>query len=255
MFETKIRLSTNQVKYGQVRDKTKINKKCFFKTETRLKFYSTGIWWVANMINKFSYLQLELDTNRKNSTQKQRRTRIMSKSRIKSFGEHCVKGVEVDQDIVGDSIEGQDTSRTVHKHSYSVREWVAGRGDRGINVSVPDNKTSIIREVQTPGLIIPSKQTVITVSFPSDSSITHWYTNASCSLHLPVTSTSQTVSTQQLRVDIKSVWMLRIQLDLPIKCHLSVIRKFESSVYGVCVDRKLTGIWQREQPADYLSAL
>uniref|UniRef100_A0A668VVA3 SPRY-associated domain-containing protein n=1 Tax=Oreochromis aureus TaxID=47969 RepID=A0A668VVA3_OREAU len=97
------------------------------------------------------------------------------KPRIKSFSECGVEGVEVDQSVRGDSVEGQSASRTVHIHCYSVRDrgGGGGGGDGCVSVIVPNRTRTIIRALQTPGLIIVSKQTGITVSFPSDSSVTH----------------------------------------------------------------------------------
>ena len=96
---------------------------------------------------------------------------------MQRFVSECgVEGVEVDQCVRGDSVEGQSASRTVHIHCYSVRDRGGGGeggegGDVCSSVIVPDRVTSI-REPQTPGLIITSKLTV-SASSPSDSSVTH----------------------------------------------------------------------------------
>ena len=89
-----------------------------------------------------------------------------------------VEGVEVDQCVRGDSVEGQSASRTVHIHCYSVRDGGGGGGGGGgrdgcFSVIVTDRVTNNSRAVETPGLIIPSKPTVFTVSFPADSSVSH----------------------------------------------------------------------------------
>ena len=184
---------------------------------------------------------------RLNSAQKHWGTRpVDPKSRIERLSECGVEGVEVDQRVRGDSVEGQSSSRNVHINWNSVRDWGGTNGC--LSLIVNDRVTIIIRADQPPGLIIKSKHTVITESFPSDSSVTHWYINPSSPLHLPVTATSQTSCTQQLPPVFKPVWMIRIRLILFHKCHLPVVvRQFEFSVYCVCVDCELTGIWWREQ--------
>uniref|UniRef100_G3PB51 Uncharacterized protein n=1 Tax=Gasterosteus aculeatus TaxID=69293 RepID=G3PB51_GASAC len=92
--------------------------------------------------------------------------------RIKRFSECGAEGVEVDQCVRGDSVEGQRASRTVHIHCYSTRGGGGGGGDVCYCLIVTDRVT-FIRAVQNPGLIIVSKHTVFTVSFPPDSSVTH----------------------------------------------------------------------------------
>ena len=98
------------------------------------------------------------------------------KPSIQRFSECGVEGVEVDQCVRGDSVEGQSASRTVHIHCYSVRDRGGGGGGGGgdgrSTVVVPERVTTI-RAPHTPGLVIPSKPTVITVSFPSDSYVRH----------------------------------------------------------------------------------
>uniref|UniRef100_G3N6E1 Uncharacterized protein n=1 Tax=Gasterosteus aculeatus TaxID=69293 RepID=G3N6E1_GASAC len=98
------------------------------------------------------------------------RIRPEPETRIKRFSECGAEGVEVDQCVRGDSVEGQRASRTVHIHCYSTRG--GGGGDACYCLIVTDIVTSI-RASQTPGLIIVSKHTVITVSFPPDSCVTH----------------------------------------------------------------------------------
>uniref|UniRef100_G3NAL7 Uncharacterized protein n=1 Tax=Gasterosteus aculeatus TaxID=69293 RepID=G3NAL7_GASAC len=102
------------------------------------------------------------------------RTRPEPEPRIKRFSECGAEGVEVDQCVRGDSVEGQRASRTVHIHCYSTRGGGGGGGggDACYCLIVTDRVTSI-RADQTPGLIIVSKHTVSTVSFPPDSSVTH----------------------------------------------------------------------------------
>lgn len=183
------------------------------------------------------------NNHRKNSAQNHRGTRMDSEPRIESFREGRVEGVEVNQDVVGHSVEGQDAGRMVHIHRYYVRGGGAGGGDGGVSVSVPHNKTFIVGEVQTPGLVVLSKQTVTAVSFPSDPSVTHRDTKVSFGLDLPVRTARQSVSTQQLGIHIKPVWMVGVRLALPVERHLPVaVTQFEGPVDGVCVDCELTGV-------------
>uniref|UniRef100_G3PB47 Uncharacterized protein n=1 Tax=Gasterosteus aculeatus TaxID=69293 RepID=G3PB47_GASAC len=95
------------------------------------------------------------------------------KPRIKRFSECGAEGVEVDQCVRGDSVEGQRASRTVHIHCYSTRGGGGGGGGDGCSCLIVTDRVTFIRASQTPGLIIVSKHTVITVSFPPDSSVTH----------------------------------------------------------------------------------
>ena len=88
------------------------------------------------------------------------------------FSECGVEGVEVDQCVRGDSVEGQSASRTVHIHCCSVRDRGGGGGGECSSVVVTYRVTSI-RAAQTPGLIIVSKHTVLYASSPADSSVTH----------------------------------------------------------------------------------
>lgn len=137
---------------------------------------------------------------------------------------------------------------TVHIHSYSVRAGGGGGGDVYRFVIVPHRVTNSIGADQTPGLIVPSKQTVVSVSFPADPSVSHRYVKSSTPLDLPVGATGQTVTTQKLRPVVKPVWMIRIRLILVHVWHLPVVvRQPDLSVYCVCVERELTWIWWREE--------
>lgn len=94
------------------------------------------------------------------------------KPRIQRFSECGVEGVKVDQFVRGDTVEGQSPSRTVHIHCKSVRD--RGEGQAGVDFSIViDRVTIIMKAGQTPGLIVLSKHTVFTLSFPVDSSVTH----------------------------------------------------------------------------------
>ncbi|XP_044206761.1 uncharacterized protein LOC122981945 [Thunnus albacares] len=181
-------------------------------------------------------------------TQRHRGTRPEPKPRIQRLSECNVEGVEVDQCARGDSVEGQNASRTVHIHYYSVRgrggeEEGVGRGRDGCAYPIVTDMVTKSRAVQSPGLIIKSKQTVRTVSFPADPSVRHCYKNSSCPLYLPVTATSKAISIQQLRTYVKSVWMIRIWLMLSYTCHRPVVvKQFEGCVYCVCIRCEFTDI-------------
>uniref|UniRef100_G3NAL6 Uncharacterized protein n=1 Tax=Gasterosteus aculeatus TaxID=69293 RepID=G3NAL6_GASAC len=95
------------------------------------------------------------------------------KPRIKRFSECGAEGVEVDQCVRGDSVEGQRASRKVHIHCYSTRGGGGGGGADVCFCLIVTDSITFIRADQTPGLIIVSKPTVFTVSFPPDSSVTH----------------------------------------------------------------------------------
>lgn len=139
--------------------------------------------------------------------------------------------MEVDQSVGRDSVEGQSPSRTVHIHSYSVRD--RGGGDGCFFIIVPDRVT-VIRASQTPGLIIPSKPG--SPAFPWDPSVSHCYVNISFPLNFPVTTTSQAIFTQHLAKHIKSLWVIRIRLLLLQYFHPPVVvKQFQVFVCGVQV--------------------
>ena len=184
-------------------------------------------------------------------TQSHWRVRPEPKPRIKRFSECGVEGVEVDQWARGHSVEGQSASRTVHKHCCSVRDRREGGGgvrEDCLYVIVPDSITITIRALQTPGLIITPKQTVITASFPFDSFVCDCYINLSFPFNLPVTATSQTIFTQQLKEFIESLLMIRIWLLLSHHRHaIVVVRQFQASVDCVWVQCEFTQIWCKEK--------
>ncbi len=122
---------------------------------------------------------------------------------------------------VRDAVEGQSAGRHVQIHSYScrIRRW-----DRyaSVHIIVPGSE-SIRRTVQTPGFFTASKPTVIP-SFPADFFICHCYISLTSSpFSLPVTASSQNLSTQNLLKALKSVWMIRIRLLLLNMCCFSII--------------------------------
>ena len=94
------------------------------------------------------------------------------------MSEGGVEGVEVDQSLRGDCVEGQRASSTVHIHCYCPRggghcpRGGAGLREGGLFVFMPNRETTF-RAGQTPGLIIESKSTVSSVSFPPDVSVRH----------------------------------------------------------------------------------
>ena len=93
------------------------------------------------------------------------------KARIKRFSEFGVEGVEVDQFVSGDFVEGQSASRIVHIHCYSPRVR-GGGGDGCFSVIVTDIITTT-GAGHSPGMIIPPKHTGIIFSIPADSFVTH----------------------------------------------------------------------------------
>ena len=175
-----------------------------------------------------------------------RPVRIEPEPRIKSFSECGVEGVEVDQCVRADSVVGQSATWPVQIHRYSVGGGGEGGGGDGRAVVIVPDVVTTIRAGQTPGLIVPSKHTFITVSFPSDSSASHRHIDLSTPLHLPVTATSQPLAAQQLRKALKSVWVIVIWLILLHMHHPPVVvRQCDPSVYRVCVDFEFTGIWEK----------
>ena len=147
----------------------------------------------------------------------------------------------------------------VHVHRDSVG---AGGGGGGGDVCgfviVPHGVTDSIGADQTPRLIVPPKQALVSVSFPADSSVSHRYVDSAAPLHLPVTATSQTITTQQLRPVVKSVWMIGIRLILLHMGHqLVVVGQFDLLVHCVCVELEFAEIWWRkkQQSCSYWSLI
>ena len=152
----------------------------------------------------------------------------------------CVS-VSEDPPPPGHSVEGQRASRPVQIHSYSGGASGAERED--CSTTVVPGRVKTIKTIKNPGLVVPSKPAVITPSSPCDSSVCHSYTNPSFPLYLPVTAASQSLSTQHLGLGVKSLWVIRIRLDLFNPRHLPVVlRQRESSVGRVGVQCEVTGI-------------
>ena len=122
--------------------------------------------------------------------------------------------------------------------------WSQGGGGGEVcsNTVVP-GRVTIISTNKFPGLVVPSKPAVLTLSSPCDSSVCHSYTNTSSPLHLPVAAASQTLSTQHLGPVVKSLWVVRMRLILFNPLHLpEVLRQREISVGCVWVQCESTGI-------------
>lgn len=97
--------------------------------------------------------------------------------------------------------------------------------------------------LQSPGLVVLSKPTVVSMSSPADVSIRDCDAHQSSPLHLPVTATSQLVSTQHLRPAVEPVWMLRVRLLIHHRLHLPVVvGHFEVFMNGVHVQLQFPGV-------------
>ena len=157
--------------------------------------------------------------------------------------------MEVDRRVGGDSVEGQNASRTVHIHSYSVRDG-GGRGQQGRLRFIVIHKVRIVFGAsQSPGLIVPSKPAVSSVSSPGHSPFSHRYVNSASPLHLPVTATGQSSLAQQLFPEVEPVRgppprcrgrgrrVVVGQRHRPV-----VVGQLDGSVDRVCVHSEFTGI-------------
>lgn len=160
--------------------------------------------------------------------------------------------MQVDQCVRWHFVERQSTSRIVHIDRHFVRHRRGGRMDICFYAILPEMVIISTRTEQTPGVIISSHPALITFTFPCDTSVSHWYINASFKLHLPVATISQTISTQQLHPIVKSVWVVRIWLLFVQSCHLSVVvRQFKTPVCCAWVKCEFTVIWWREDNINY----
>jgi len=186
-------------------------------------------------------------------TQRHWGTNIEPKPRVEVLLGGCeLEGVDVCQcvwgpsSMWGHSVEGQSASRPVHIHSYSVR--ARGGETYDCTTIVVPGIVTIISTIKFPGLVVPSKPAVSTLSSPWDSSVCHSYINTSSPLYLPVTAASQTLSTQHLEQGVKPLWVIRIRLLLSNPRHLSVVlRQREFSVGCVWVQCEFTGIWRENK--------
>ena len=166
---------------------------------------------------------------------------IEPKPRIEGLSERGLDSVE-EGHCVRDTVEGQSTCLVIQVNSYSggLRAWYFS-----LNIIVSEPIT-ITRALETPGLVIVSKCTIITCS--ADVFIWDCCNNTTSPLNLPVTASRQTLSTQNLTVVGESVWMVRIWLDLACIGHLSVpFRQRDVCVCCVCVQCEMTGIWEKSR--------
>lgn len=88
-------------------------------------------------------------------TQRHRGTGLVCREpepRIKRFSEGGVEGVEVDEFIRRDSVEGQGPGRGVHIHCYCV--GVKGRKNNLSSVIFPATECAFIRAKNTPGVLV-----------------------------------------------------------------------------------------------------
>ncbi|KAI5614197.1 hypothetical protein C0J50_9137, partial [Silurus asotus] len=65
---------------------------------------------------------------------------------------------------IRDAVEGQSSCTVIHIHSYSGGRWTLKLSSNIIMIEVDRGR----RTHQTPGLIVQSKPTLITFSFPAD---------------------------------------------------------------------------------------
>ncbi len=182
-------------------------------------------------------------------------SRTNQKPRIERLSECGLDCVDEDH-CVRDAEEGQSSCSVIHKHSYSAdiiiiiikHSYSAADGlhrETSLYIIVSEWVTGA-RADQTPGLIIISKQTLITVSLLPDALIWHWYKHISTPLQLPVTASTHTLSTQHLMIIIKSVWMIRIRLIcVSVSNHSVSLRQTEAFIHCVQIQRELIGIWWR----------
>ena len=107
---------------------------------------------------------------------------------------------------------------------------------------------SVTITLQSPGLLIGSKLSVITQSSPGHASVTHRETNPSPPPHLPGRAANQRLATQNLLMVGKSIWMVWMTLPLSGPSHLSaVLRHREDWARCVCVQSERTHTWWTKQ--------
>jgi len=155
------------------------------------------------------------------------------------FSECGVEGVEVDQCVRGDSVEGQSASRMIHIDSDSTRDKSGGGkdiggGDEGggggggggdihISLLVPE-KVTAIRAEETPGLVIVAQQTQRAFSLSTDAPVGHPNGELPTPLDLPVEATSgQGLSAQHLGKAVKSLCVVSVGLQVPGANDFSVV--------------------------------
>lgn len=152
---------------------------------------------------------------------------------VERLSECAVEGVEAELSVREHCEEGQDASRPVHIHSDSV-------GHKGKFVSlcffaIVQESILLFRADQDPGpgVLTPSYDSLI--SYPDG--------HVSFPLDLPVTTTSQTVSTQHLTCEIiMPCWKF-------YPCHLPhVVRQNEVNMGCIWVQCEIAGIWRKKTP-------
>ncbi len=126
------------------------------------------------------------------------------KSRVEWFSEcglECVKKSH----CVRDTVERQSSCSVIQKHSYS-----RGMERREMDLFIIMSDIEILATVgQSPGLVIKPKSAVITFSFTTNSSVGNCYRPVfPTALNLPVTATTQTLTTQNIRQPVKSLWKI-----------------------------------------------
>lgn len=170
-----------------------------------------------------------------------------SKQRSREGG---AEGVEVDQRARQDLVEGQKSSWTIHKHSYSVGDRGGGGGGGVLgqvhhSAVVPDGESSR-RTAQTPGVLVHSKPAGGAVAFPPDAFVGDGHVHHSPPLQLPVAATSQTSSREQLAEALEPVRVLLVLLVVPGGGHApAVLRHPQLPVGRVRVQKQLAGNWRK----------
>lgn len=145
--------------------------------------------------------------------------------------------------VRGNAVERQRTLHPVQEHSNPAG---AGRRCRDVrSLLVVPGCVTVTRAVQFPGFLTGSEHTVTSASFTPDSFITHRDHGFSASpLRLPVTASTQTLSTHHLLPVVEPLRVVRVRLVVYHVRYLSVLlRQSETSVCCVWVQGELTAIW------------
>ena len=144
--------------------------------------------------------------------------------RVERFSECAVEGVEVDQSVRGDSVEGHRASRPVQIHCHLVRNRARiTYAYICMDFVVSEGREAASRAAQAPRLVTETEAAVGTCSFSSDASVSHSDGHPPFPLHLPVTAASQSIGAQQLLPVVEPLWVIRIRLLLPHQCHRPVV--------------------------------
>ena len=181
------------------------------------------------------------------STQTHWGTKAQPKPSQEVLGEGGGEGVQVFQGVVQwiHSVEGHSALRLVDIHCYSGR--ASGEHRDGCYSVVVPGWVMFIIAVKTPGLGVPPQPAVIS-SFPLHVSAGHCYINLSSPLYLQVAVGRERLTTQHLGPEVKSLWVIRIELLLSHRGHLPVVlRQQESAPCCVWVQSELAAIWQENR--------